>query len=84
MWDLINVNDSPFLTVEQLETGMATVTQTEEFFDCHPAVTAAFRLSKKRDETIKEEEIKTKGMTYDKDTFSKRIFFKTTKNIETF
>ena len=69
MWDLINVNDSPFLTVEQLETGMATVTQTEEFFDCHPAVTAAFRLSKKKDETIKEEEIKTKGMTYYKILF---------------
>ena len=74
MWDLINVNDSPFLTVEQLETGMATVTQTEEFFDCHPAVTAAFRLSKKRDETIKEEEIKTKGMTYYKILFQSEFF----------
>lgn len=74
MWDLINVNDSPFLTVEQLETGMATVTQTEEFFDCHPAVTAAFRLSKKKDETIKEEEIKTKGMTYYKILFQSEFF----------
>ena len=74
MWDLINVNDSPFLTVEQLETGMATVTQTEEFFDCHPAVTAAFRLSKKKDETIKEEEIKTKGMTYYKILFQSKFF----------
>ena len=35
MWDLINVNDSPALTVEQLESGVATVTQSEDFFDCH-------------------------------------------------
>ena len=66
MWDLINVNDSAALTLEQLETGVATVTQTEDFFDCHPAVVAAFKWSKKRDETIPEEPTSTKGLTLDK------------------
>ena len=62
MWDLINVNDSPTLTVEQLESGVATVTQSEDFFDCHPAVVAAFNFTKKRFETNEEEEIiKEKG-----------------------
>ena len=56
MWDLINVNDSPTLTVEQLESGVATVTQSEDFFDCHPAVVAAFKLTKRRVETNEDEE----------------------------
>ena len=56
MWDLINVNDSPNLTVEQLESGVATVTQSEDFFDCHPAVVAAFKLTKRRVETNEDEE----------------------------
>ena len=62
MWDLINVNDSPNLTVEQLESGVATVTQSEDFFDCHPAVVTAFNFTKRRIETEEEEEInKEKG-----------------------
>ena len=62
MWDLINVNDSPVLTVEQLESGVATVTQSEDFFDCHPAVVTAFNFTKKRLETNEEEETnKEKG-----------------------
>ena len=49
-------NDSLTLTVEQLESGVATVTQSEDFFDCHPAVVAAFNFTKKRIETNEEEE----------------------------
>ena len=63
MWDLINVNDSPALTLEQLETGVATVPQTEDFFDCHPAVVTAFKWSKKSFETLRGEENTAKGMT---------------------
>ena len=55
MWDLINVNDSPALTVEQLESGVATVTRTEDFFDCHPAVVVAFNFSTKKDESNQDE-----------------------------
>ena len=41
---------------------MATVTQSEDFFDCHPAVVAAFNFTKKRMETNEEEETnKEKG-----------------------
>ena len=59
---MINVNDSPVLTVEQLESGVATVTQSEDFFDCHPAVVTAFNFTKKRLETNEEEETnKEKG-----------------------
>ena len=43
MWDLINVNDSDKLTTDQLETGIATVTRSDDFFDCHPAIQTAFR-----------------------------------------
>ena len=43
MWDLINVNDSDKLTADQLETGIATVTRSDDFFDCHPAIQTAFR-----------------------------------------
>ena len=46
LWDLINVNDSPGLRVSELESGMATVTRTEDFFDCLPAVQEAFRFTK--------------------------------------
>ena len=45
MWDLINVNDSDKLTADQLETGIATVTRSDDFFDCHPAIQTAFRCS---------------------------------------
>ena len=46
LWGLINMNDSPGLTVHQLESGMATVTRSEDFFDCLPAVQEAFKFSK--------------------------------------
>ena len=46
MWSLINVNDSASLTLYDLERGVATVTQTEEFFDCLPAARAAFDYAK--------------------------------------
>ena len=43
---MINVNDSPGLTVHELESGMATVTRSEDFFDCLPAVQEAFKYTK--------------------------------------
>ena len=46
LWGLINVNDSPGLTVAELESGMATVTRSEDFFDSLPAVQQAFRFTK--------------------------------------
>ena len=46
LWGLINVNDSPGLTVHELESGMATVTRSEDFFDCLPAVQEAFKFTK--------------------------------------
>ena len=46
MWDLINVDDLPGLTVNQLESGMATVTRSEDFFDCFPAVQQAYKTTK--------------------------------------
>ena len=46
MWDLINVDDLPGLTVNQLESGMATVTRSEDFFDCFPAVKQAYKTTK--------------------------------------
>ena len=30
MWDLINVNDSKTLNADQLETGMGTVTRSDD------------------------------------------------------
>ena len=46
MWDLINVNDGKTLTADQLETGMGTVTRSDDFFDCHPAIQTAFKYTK--------------------------------------
>ena len=46
LWSLINVNDSKSMTMYELEKGMATVTRSEEFFDCLPAVRAAFNFTK--------------------------------------
>ena len=46
LWSLINLNDSDSLTMNDLEKGMATVTQSEEFFDCLPAVKTAFNFTK--------------------------------------
>ena len=43
---MINVNDSNGLTVNQLESGMATVTRTEDFFDSLPAIQEAFKFTK--------------------------------------
>ena len=46
MWSLFNVSDSASLTLYDLERGVATATQSEEFFDCLPAVRAAFKYAK--------------------------------------
>ena len=40
------MNDCPGLRVSELESGMATVTRTEDFFDSLPAVQQAFRFTK--------------------------------------
>ena len=44
MWSLFNIND--FTNLYDLDKGVATVTQTEEFFDCLPAARAAFNYAK--------------------------------------
>ena len=46
MWSLFNIHDSKTLTVFDLEKGVAAVTQSDEFFDCFPAVTAALNYAK--------------------------------------
>ena len=43
---MININDTPSLSMYELEKGMATVTQSDMFFDCLPAVRAAFNFTK--------------------------------------
>ena len=64
MWDLINVDDRERLTVDQLETGIATVTRSDDFFDCHPAIQAAFKFTKlvtNRGVTKTEDNLKEEG-----------------------
>ena len=46
MWSLFNISDSKNLTLYDLEKGVSTVTQSEELFDCLPAVRAAFHFTK--------------------------------------
>ena len=46
MWSLFNRYDTKTLTLYDLEKGVSTVTQSEQFFDCLPAVTAAFKYAK--------------------------------------
>ena len=74
MWDLINVDDRERLTVDQLETGIATVTRSDDFFDCHPAVQTAFKftklvtnrgVTKSEKDQVKEGEKKLKTIVFD-------------------
>ena len=46
MWSLFNISDTKTLTLYDLEKGVTTVTQSEELFDCLPAVRAAFHYTK--------------------------------------
>ena len=46
MWSLFNISDSKTLTIFELESGVMRVTQSEELFDCLPAVRAAFHFTK--------------------------------------
>ena len=46
MWSLFNISDSKTLTIFELEGGVMRVTQSEELFDCLPAVRAAFHFTK--------------------------------------
>ena len=46
MWSLFNISDSKTLTIFELENGVTRVTQSEELFDCLPAVRAAFHFTK--------------------------------------
>ena len=46
MWSLFNISDTKDLTLYDLEKGVSTVTQSEELFDCLPAVRAAFHFTK--------------------------------------
>ena len=46
MWSLFNISDSKTLTLYDLEKGVTTVAQTEELFDCLPAVKYAFHFTK--------------------------------------
>ena len=68
MWSLFNMNDSESLTLYDLERGVATVTQTEEFFDCLPAARDAFDYAKVfSNKGVDEEEERKKKMEQDGD-----------------
>ena len=43
---MFNVSDSAGLTVSEVAGGVAVVTQSEEMFDCRPAVATAFKFTK--------------------------------------
>ena len=46
MWGLMDLDDSLDMTIFELEKGVATITQSEEWFDCFPAINAAFTFAK--------------------------------------
>ena len=46
MWSLFNISDTKTLTLYDLENGVTRVTQSEELFDCLPAVKTAFHFAK--------------------------------------
>jgi len=45
MWDLFNVNDSPGLTVFEVEKGIVDMTQTGDIFDSERAINDAFEVA---------------------------------------
>ena len=46
MWSLFNMNNSTTRTMSELFKGVSTMTQSEDLFDCYPAVSAAFKYAK--------------------------------------
>ena len=42
MWCLMDLDDSLRLSQSELEQGIATITQSQPFFDCYPAISCAF------------------------------------------
>ena len=57
----MNLLDSEGMTMFELEKGITTITQSEELFDCYPAINAAFQFTKsyaKQGVEIAENEIK--------------------------
>ena len=46
MWSLMDLDDSLSMTLFELEKGIATISQSEELFDCFPAVNAAYDFTK--------------------------------------
>jgi len=46
VWELFNISDKESLDCSDLEKGVATMCQTEDHFDCQPAVLAALDFAK--------------------------------------
>ena len=46
MWSLMDLDDSLKMSMFELEKGIATISQSEELFDCFPAIKAAFGFAK--------------------------------------
>jgi len=46
VWELFNISDKESLDLSDLEKGVATMCQTEDHFDCQPAVLAALDFAK--------------------------------------
>ena len=43
---MMDLDDSLSMTIFELEKGIATITQSEELFDCFPAINAAYAFTK--------------------------------------
>ena len=83
LWSLININDSKSLTMYELEKGIATVTRSEEFFDCLPAVRAAFNFTKVlTNKGVDEDEEEEKKAQEEKKTQEKEKKMKKPDEIE--
>ena len=48
MWSLMDLDDSLSMTIFELEKGIATITQSEELFDCFPAINAVILKARTR------------------------------------
>ena len=47
MWSIMDLDDSLSLSMYELEKGISTITRSEEWFDCYPAVQTAFKFTKR-------------------------------------
>ena len=50
----MDLDDSLSLSLYELEKGVATITMTEEWFDCYPAIQTAFKFTKLMLDTDKD------------------------------